>query len=97
ELERAAVEARRTEVEDKVSGERRASRLAVGLIAASLLVVLTGGAAWLRVQRVQAQREADRTCQEQEQRHGVEAALGKVALLQKEARWKEAQAVLEEA
>jgi serine/threonine-protein kinase len=97
ELERAAAEARRAEAEAKARAEWRARRLAVGLIAVTLLVVLTGGGGWLWVQHVQTQRKADHIRQLQEQRYGVEAALDKVAVLQKEARWKEAKAVLEEA
>jgi serine/threonine-protein kinase len=97
ELERAAAEARQMEVEEKLRAECRARRLAVGLIAATLMIVLTGAGGLLWVQHVKDQRKADQAQQAQDQRHAVESILERAAVLQKEARWKEAKAVLDQA
>jgi serine/threonine-protein kinase len=90
ELDRAAAQV-------KVAEERKRRKLLLALASSVLAVVIVGAAGGLWVQHIEAERRADRTRQEGEQRQAVESALDKVAVLQKGARWKEAEAVLEQA
>jgi tetratricopeptide (TPR) repeat protein len=86
EVEKGAAQARAEEAQATARAERRARRLTVGLAAAVLALVLlaAGGVVWL-------QRQAE------DRRRGVAAALEKADLLQRQARWAEARAVLEQA
>jgi serine/threonine-protein kinase len=81
----------------KAAEERKRRKLAVGLAAAvlALIVASAGGGLWL--ERQQAERRAEQARQEAERRQAVTAALEKAAELQQAARWAEAQAVLEQA
>jgi tetratricopeptide (TPR) repeat protein len=83
ELARAAAQV-------KAQEERKRRKLAVGLAAAVVGVVLVGGgsAFWLLRQAAEQRIEL---------RQGVEVALDKAAELQQQARWREAEAVLEQA
>jgi eukaryotic-like serine/threonine-protein kinase len=86
ELEWAAAEARRAEAEAKAKAERRARRLAGGLIAVALLVALGAGGAWLWWDRRRA-----------EERRAVNADLEQVLDFQQKGRWDDARAALERA
>jgi tetratricopeptide (TPR) repeat protein len=83
-LRRAELE--RAEAQVKVQEERKRRRLAV-MLAAMVLVLVVGVIAALSWQQRQ----------DAWQRQGVEGALAEVERLQKQARWKEARAVLEQA
>jgi serine/threonine-protein kinase len=89
ELERAAARV-------KAAEERKRRKLALALASSLMAVVVVGAAGGLWVQQVEARRWADAARQEGEQRQEVETALQKVAGLQKQARWKEAEAVLDQ-
>jgi serine/threonine-protein kinase len=84
-----AAELERAQAMVKDQEERKRRKLAVGLAAAvlALLILIGGGWLWLEWQA---------TLREQELRQGTKAALEKAAGLQKESRWKEARAVLEQ-
>jgi serine/threonine-protein kinase len=90
ELERVAAEARAVE-------ERKRRRLALSLAAAVLALVALGTGGGLWVQHQAAERRADQSRREAEQREVAEFALGKAVGLRQQARWKEAAAVLEQA
>jgi tetratricopeptide (TPR) repeat protein/tRNA A-37 threonylcarbamoyl transferase component Bud32 len=94
-LRKAQVE--RAAAQVKVAEERKRRKLAIALASALLVVVVLGAAAGLWVQYVEAERRANRAQLMGEQRQAVEAALEKIAGLMKEGRWKEAQAVLDQA
>jgi serine/threonine-protein kinase len=81
----------------KAAEERKRRKLAVGLAAAVLALVVVGSGGGLWLQRQQAERRAEQARQQAERRQAVTSALEKAAELQKEARWAEAQAVLEQA
>jgi tetratricopeptide (TPR) repeat protein len=83
ELERSAAQVKARE-------ERKRRKLAVGLAAAVVGVVLVGGGSAFWLLRQAAERRI-------ELRQGVEAALDKAAELQQQARWGEARAVLDQA
>jgi serine/threonine-protein kinase len=104
ELERAAAEARAQEeartravAEAKAAVERRARRLAVGLAAAVLGLVAVGAGAALYVEYQAAGRREEQARHEAQQRQAGESALDRAAALRQQARWREAQAVLEQA
>jgi serine/threonine-protein kinase len=86
ELERAASQARARE-------ERKRRRLKAGLAAALLALAALGAAAglWLNAQQAERQAELAR------QARAVEAALEQTAALQRQGRWAEAKAVLDQA
>jgi len=86
ELERAAAEARRAEAEAKVRAERRARRLAGGLIGAAMVIVLGIGGLWLWWDRRQT-----------EERRGVNADLDQVLESQQKGRPADARVALERA
>jgi serine/threonine-protein kinase len=88
ELERAAAEARAAE-------ERKRRRVLLALAAAVLALVAVGAAGVLLVQHYAAGRQAEQARREAEQRQAVEFALDKAVGLRQQARWREAQAVLE--
>jgi serine/threonine-protein kinase len=83
ELARAAAQV-------KAQEERKRRKLTVGLAAAVVGVVLVGGGSAFWLLRQAAERRL-------ELRQGVEAALDKAAELQRQARWAEAGAVLDQA
>jgi tetratricopeptide (TPR) repeat protein len=85
ELERAAAQAR-------ADGERKRRRLAVGLAAAVLGLVVVGSASGLWAQRVAGEWRAAAS----RQRAAVEAALDKLPGLLRRWRWQEAVTVLDE-
>jgi tetratricopeptide (TPR) repeat protein len=89
-------EMERAQAQVKAAEERKRRKLAVGLAAAILALVVgaAGGGLWL--QRQHAERQAEQARQQVERRQAVAAALEKAAGLQKEARWAEARAVLEQ-
>jgi serine/threonine-protein kinase len=87
-LRRAEVE--RAQAQVTAREERRRRQLTLALAAAVLGLMLVGAGAGLWLERQAARQEA-------ELRQGVEAALDKAGELQKQARWGEAQAVLEQA
>jgi tetratricopeptide (TPR) repeat protein len=87
-LRRAEVE--RAQAQVTAREERRRRKLTLALAAAVLGLVVVGAGAGLWLERQAARQEA-------ELRQGVEAALDKAGELQKQARWGEAQAVLEQA
>jgi tetratricopeptide (TPR) repeat protein len=96
-LQQAQVERARAEV--KAKEERKRRRLTVGLAAAVLALVTGGAGAGLWLERLTAQREADRresaVREESERRREVESGLARAAELQKQARWGEARVALE--
>jgi tetratricopeptide (TPR) repeat protein len=87
-LRRAEVE--RAQAQVTAREERRRRKLTLALAAAVLGLVVVGAGAGLWLERQAARQEA-------ELRQGAEAALDKAGELQKQARWGEAQAVLEQA
>jgi serine/threonine-protein kinase len=90
ELERAAAQARAQE-------ERKRRRVILALAAAVLAVVAVGAGGGLLLQRQADRREADQARREAEQRQAVDFALQNAAALSQLARWREAQALLEQA
>src|SRR5262249_26815580 len=64
---------------------------------AVLVAVLLGSAGAVGLARLRAERRAEQAQQDKELRQGVEAALEKVTDLQRQARWDEARAVLDQA
>jgi tetratricopeptide (TPR) repeat protein len=86
ELQRAAAE-------ERAAGERKRRRLAVGLAAAVLALVVVGSASGLWVQRVATERREAAS----RQRQAIETALDKMPGLLKQWRWMEAETVLDEA
>jgi serine/threonine-protein kinase len=94
ELERAAAQGRAAE-------ERRRRQAQLWLAAAVLALLAVGAGAGLFVQHQDAERSAERQAnqarREAEQRQRVESALEKAAVMREQARWREAQAVLEQA
>jgi tetratricopeptide (TPR) repeat protein len=90
ELEGAAAQARAVE-------ERRRRRVQLGLAAAVLALVAVGAGGGLWAQHEAGERRAEQARRDAEQRQAVEFALEKAAGLRQQARWREAQAVLEQA
>jgi serine/threonine-protein kinase len=90
ELERVAAEARAGE-------ERKRRRAQLALAAAVLALVAVGSGGGLWVQHETAQRRAEQARHDAEQRQLVESALEKAAGLRQQARWREAEAVLDQA
>jgi tetratricopeptide (TPR) repeat protein len=86
EIERAAAQARAEEARATVAAERRSRRRAAWLAAAVLALVTVGAAGSLLVWYQAAER-----------REGVESALKEAVALREQARWPEAQAVLDQA
>jgi serine/threonine-protein kinase len=86
-LRRAEVGQARAEA--RAEGERSRRRLAVGLAAALFAVVVLGGGTLLLVQRHQAEQAR--------RQQAAESALARAADLQRQGRWAEALAVLEQA
>jgi serine/threonine-protein kinase len=86
-------ELERAQAQVKAAEERKRRKLAVGLAAAILALVIAGAGGGLWLERQQAEQAR----QQAERRQAVASALEKAAALQQEARWPEAQAVLEQA
>jgi tetratricopeptide (TPR) repeat protein len=97
DLERAAAQARAEEAKATAAADRKARRRTRALAAALLALVVAGAGGGLLVQHQAAEREADRTRHDAEQRQAVEFALEKAAGLRQRTRWGEAAAVLEQA
>jgi serine/threonine-protein kinase len=97
ELAHAAEVARVAEARATAAAERKARRRTRALAASLLALVTVASAGGLWVVRLKGEQWADTARLEAERRQAVEAALEKVVGLQKAARWKEAQAVLDQA
>jgi serine/threonine-protein kinase len=92
ELARAAEAARAEEAQATAAAERKARQRTRALAASVLALVAVAAAGGLWVQRQRAERAAEAA----RQREAVEAALDKARELQRQARWPEARAVLEQ-
>jgi serine/threonine-protein kinase len=92
ELAHAAEAARAEEARATAAAERKARRRTRALAASvcALLAVAAAGGLWVQRQRAERAAEAAR------QREAVETALGNAQELQRQARWSEARAVLEQ-
>jgi tetratricopeptide (TPR) repeat protein len=93
ELDRTAAQARAEEAKATVAAERKARRRALALATAVLALVAVGAVGGLVVQR----QAAERARRDAELRQAVESALDRAAGLRQQARWREAQAVLDQA
>jgi serine/threonine-protein kinase len=87
----------RTAAQVRAGEERKRRRLTLALASSVLGLVVVAAAGGLWVQHLRSDRLAEDARRETEQRQAVESALDRVATLQKEARWKEAAAVAEQA
>jgi serine/threonine-protein kinase len=97
EVAHAAEAARAEEARATATAERKARRRTRALAASVVALVTVAAVGGLWVSRLQGERWAEAARREAERRQDVQSALEKVAGLQKAARWKEAQAVLDQA
>jgi tetratricopeptide (TPR) repeat protein len=87
----------RAQAQVKVAEERKRRKVSLALAGSVLLIMLLGSGGWLWIQRQEAERRAAAFRRETEQQHAVQAALDTAAELTRQARWQDAELILDQA